>query len=692
MSGHEWATPRVVEIPVADHYRALYRQALEEEPVAPWGATLAAIEDGDSCTMIERPGPSDPLTCTLRPALQPLIAQRHWVIWKYEASKKGGKPSKVPHVAAAPSRRASSRNPQDWGSFETAIAAAKQHGFDGVSFALTETATTRFAAFDLDDCRDPKTGTIAEWARLLIGETQSYIEITPSGMGLRIIGYGRADPPVNNKLKAPGGGSCEIYRKTPKFIAVTGDAIDGREFANIDAAIDNHRRTTPQTPEHEGGEDRPVDYAARAGDMPGWIMESVRHGAVVGNRSEEFFKVVRTLKGHGWAVGEIEALLADHPDGIAVKYWNRLRQEVDRVYYKATTPHGKFTPLPQDAQAPGAPFVPKYKNLAVFIREYQPISYTLEGILPSGVFYFLTARRSTGKTAFLVAALFAIILGNAELLGVKVKKGRVAYVALENPTDLRMKLEVARYHFAGAGVSLDDLADQVTIIDAQLPVKEIVEQLKAAAEELGQFQAVLWDTFQAGFQGEEFNDNAGILKYAQQLRTLTGLPGGPSVLVAAHPTKNAGEGELFPYGGGSSINEADGNLTLWAEDGSIKFHQNRVRGPEFEPLHFRIEKLSCPDILDVEGRQILLPVLRPLSVQTAEQRQAAKGSSALDLLKTLAEDPGLSLRERALKLGAPETSMRRGLEELRKGGFVEQGADKKYRLTTKGRKEILTLV
>jgi DNA-binding IclR family transcriptional regulator len=61
-------------------------------------------------------------------------------------------------------------------------------------------------------------------------------------------------------------------------------------------------------------------------------------------------------------------------------------------------------------------------------------------------------------------------------------------------------------------------------------------------------------------------------------------------------------------------------------------------------------------------------------------------------LKSLAEDPGLSLRERALKLGVPETSMRRSLEELRKGSFVEQGADKKYRLTTKGRKEILTLV
>src|SRR5205807_5232898 len=129
----------------------------------------------------------------------------------------------------------------------------------------------------------------------------------------------------------------------------------------------------------------------------------------------------------------------DFPDG-----WDLADKAPEGVNLHAMLDSAAPWPLVDAA----APFVPKYKTLAVFIREYLPISYTLEGILPSSVFYFLTARRSTGKTAFLVAALFAIILGNAEILGVKVKKGRVAYVALENPTDLRMKLEVARYHFA----------------------------------------------------------------------------------------------------------------------------------------------------------------------------------------------------------------------------------------------------
>jgi hypothetical protein len=62
----------------------------------------------------------------------------------------------------------------------------------------------------------------------------------------------------------------------------------------------------------------------------------------------------------------------------------------------------------------------------------------------------------------------------------------------------------------------------------------------------------------------------------------------------------------------------------------------------------------------------------------------------LDLLKSFADDPALSLRERALKLAMPGSSLQRKIEGLLKRKFIEQGADEKYRLTTKGRKELLT--
>jgi hypothetical protein len=187
--------------------------------------------------------------------------------------------------------------------------------------------------------------------------------------------------------------------------------------------------------------------------------------------------------------------------------------------------------------------------------------------------------------------------------------------------------------------------DMVTIIDARLPVAEIVAQSCSCRSWVASGGSLGY--IQAGFR--RGTHNAGILKYAQQLRT-TGLPGGLPCW-SLRIRRKTPRGRVDPLWRGSGINEADGNLTRWAEDGSIKLHFNRVRGPEFEPLHFRIEKLSSPDICDDEGRQILLPVLRPVSEQTVEQRRATKGTVDLEVLKYLAEEPGLSGRERSGTLG-----------------------------------------
>jgi Protein of unknown function (DUF3987) len=285
-----------------------------------------------------------PLAAKIKAAapLAPLLAQKRWVVWRYETASGKSKPSKVPHVAAWPERKASSKNPKDWCDFEAAISSMRVHKFDGVSFTLAEADTTHFAAFDLDDCRNPDNGALATWAQTLIEECNSYVEITPSGTGFRIIGYGRADPPVLNKIKAPEGGSCEIYRSKPKFIAVTGDALDGwnRELVNIDAAIDHYRRTTPDAGS-EDGEDRGADYSRHLGADLDQVIQIVNNTESK-DRSADFHKVVRRLKKGGWTAAEIEALFAEYPDGIASKYWARLRQEVDRSYGKADNEDSPF--------------------------------------------------------------------------------------------------------------------------------------------------------------------------------------------------------------------------------------------------------------------------------------------------------------------------------------------------------------
>jgi hypothetical protein len=278
-----------------------------------------------------------------------------------------------------------------------------------------------------------------------------------------------------------------------------------------------------------------------------------------------------------------------------------------------------------NARAPQKP-PSRVIGAGTFMRSYAPISYTLGGILPSGYLYGLTAKQGSGKTALKSCATIAVAMNRPDVIGCDVEPGRVAYVTIENPTDFKMKL--AANCFAH-NVSYDEIEPRVAIIDGRDTPEQIYEGLKLDAEENGPFQLVCFDTFRAGFAAANagaFNDNEAVLGYVIRLRPLTTLPGAPSVLVAFHPTKNAGEGELIPYGGGSTYNEIDGNLTLWKE-AQIKLCHNRLRGPEFEPKYFRIEMISCPDIVDKQGRQIMLPVMRPITETGAAEREKNDGTA-----------------------------------------------------------------
>jgi AAA domain len=343
-------------------------------------------------------------------------------------------------------------------------------------------------------------------------------------------------------------------------------------------------------------------------------------------------------------------------------------------------------PNGRDERAPKKP-PSRVTGAGTFMKSYVPISYTLGNILPSGYLYGLTAKQGSGKTALMIAAALAVAFGRDDILGCAVESGRVAYVTIENPVDFKMKLSVNCYVH---NISYDEIEPRVAIIDGRDTPEQILEGLRLDAEANGNLQLVCFDTFQAGFAAAgagAFNDNEAVLGYVIRLRPLTTLPGLPSVLVAFHPTKNAGEGELIPYGGGSTYNEIDGNLTLWKE-GHIKLYHNRLRGPEFEPKYFRIEMLSCPDIVDKQRRQILLPVMRPITEIDAAEREKNDGNLDLALLRAMAANPDSTQLEWAFAIGIrSKSAVNTRLQKLKATKFVEVGVSGKWRLTPKGQKE-----
>jgi hypothetical protein len=185
-------------------------------------------------------------------ALNPLIELPNWLVWRLE-QKPDGKPTKVPYQAKNPRAKAKSTDPKTWATYDEAVAALKNgHDLKGIGFCLLGSG---FAAFDIDDCRNPDTGELAPWASAFVARVGSYTEITTSQTGLRIIGTTekkitgqtakerdkeKTEKAIHRKQKAVDGITLESYRLAERYIVMTGDQLPGTsdQLVNIDAVMD----------------------------------------------------------------------------------------------------------------------------------------------------------------------------------------------------------------------------------------------------------------------------------------------------------------------------------------------------------------------------------------------------------------------------------------------------------------------
>ncbi len=327
-----------------------------------------------------------------------------------------------------------------------------------------------------------------------------------------------------------------------------------------------------------------------------------------------------------------------------------------------------------------------FKSAAEFCAEYVPLNYTIEGIMRSASLYALTARTGAGKTAFNVVAALAVATGRADILNREVVCGRVAYLACENPDDIRMRLMIAAYLF---NIDIGEIADRIVILDRQEKPEAVHAELARLAK-VEPFALVTVDTLAAFFDGDNINDAVQGGQFMRRLRPLTQLPGLPSVLVSAHPVKNAGEDALIPYGSGAILNEIDGNLTLWKypDSGAVELHwQGKLRGLEFQPVPFRFEIAGSPDILDAKGRQVQLPTLRPSTEQAAEDRQQSEADADRALLRAMIADPNGTQQAWAGAIGRAKGRVNAKLQKLKKDGLAVVTLGR-WSVTSKGRKAL----
>jgi len=140
-----------------------------------------------------------------------------WVGWRHE--HRAGKPTKVPYQAGRLAK-ADTTDPAHRSSFSAALEAMERHKYDGIGFVLDN----GWAGLDIDHCRDPRTGELAPWSTDLITpfEGGAYVEASPSGTGVHVIGRGRV--PGDRRKTAYGGGAVEMYH-SGRFFTVTADVL-----------------------------------------------------------------------------------------------------------------------------------------------------------------------------------------------------------------------------------------------------------------------------------------------------------------------------------------------------------------------------------------------------------------------------------------------------------------------------------
>jgi AAA domain len=269
-------------------------------------------------------------------ALAPLVERPQWAVWRWTRHP-NGRWQKPPYQALDPRRHASTKDPDTWSDYATALATAQAGNADGISYVLTE--ADPFAAIDLDHCRDPDTHSIDVWAQNFLDVARhTYSEVTPSGAGCRIWGLTGPDTdPVNRKFSLEIDGkpiAAELFRHTSKVLTVTGYRLDSiRELTNLDRAF-GWASTWGERRKAAAAEAAQLNGHSFNGNGPGHDVNSieriVREGAAAGaNRSDMFHAVVGHYLGCGWSVEQIGEHLQQFPDG-------RLSREISRSARKYT--------------------------------------------------------------------------------------------------------------------------------------------------------------------------------------------------------------------------------------------------------------------------------------------------------------------------------------------------------------------
>lgn len=143
----------------------------------------------------------------------------HWIYWKLETNEKGQQ-TKIPYSPNY-NGKASTTNPNSWGSYEKVKANFDKLNFSGIGFVFTKELGITF--IDLDDCiSDGKLNKFAE--NIISAFDGTFMELSQSGSGVHIFAKGNIDKAIKKDV-------IELYDNV-RYVAFTGDSLNSCEIIN----------------------------------------------------------------------------------------------------------------------------------------------------------------------------------------------------------------------------------------------------------------------------------------------------------------------------------------------------------------------------------------------------------------------------------------------------------------------------
>lgn len=165
------------------------------------------------------------MTFTAKNIPKALAKHPNWVCWK--TITRSGMPTKVP--VRPDGKPARSNDPSTWTSLDGVLDAFTGE-FDGIGFVFDEAAG--LCGVDLDGCRNPDTGEVAEWAKEIVTKFATYAEVSPSLTGVKLFCEGKSPFESGKKIELSVERVCdktpaiEVYDRL-RYFAVTGWRLKG---------------------------------------------------------------------------------------------------------------------------------------------------------------------------------------------------------------------------------------------------------------------------------------------------------------------------------------------------------------------------------------------------------------------------------------------------------------------------------